>query len=191
LFEHSGFGPLNECNDTINDYTVNPNLASLGFSFNYFSNFYDSVVMYNDGDIYLRGNSTVGPRISVYYLVNTYSSKHHYLFRQETDSARLGKLSLIVQTTTGIEFAASNAFIITWYAYASKYGAYNSFQLIMATNGQNSFLIFNYQTLNHIQNIPLTSAYSSPRGTVFSYFTRVKSTTYNTSGHYVFRVDSR
>jgi hypothetical protein len=68
-------------------------------------------------------------------------------------AAQLTELSVQIKSaySTQSTFAATKAFVITWYQvpFDSDHSKLNTFQVVLVTDGTNSFLIANYDRLDH------------------------------------------
>jgi hypothetical protein len=143
----------------------------MGFTFVYFGDSITQVGLYGDADFELYG-SLAAYRLAAYYGNARYSSGSYYRYRRETNAGRLAKLSSLLLNTSYADmpenFAATNAYIITWYMYpaASNTNLKNSMQMILATDGVYSFLACLIEQIDAAFNVPTEPAtvYSSLPG---------------------------
>jgi hypothetical protein len=185
LFAHSGAGSVNygDSYSSVNGLNV-----SLGFRFGVAGTNVYSATIGRDGDLWLGAY-----RVSVYYLDRSYASIRPYMYRSETNTTRLRELTdRIANSNFGnisSGFWIRNAFVITWHRYGNA-SAWNSFQVILATDGVNSFLMFIYE------NLQIVSANAPPMffdlGLIkWSMWVRTVDTNCNVPGLFIFKVDQQ
>jgi hypothetical protein len=143
----------------------------LGFTFNYFQFACTGISIRQDGDVYLL-NSTGqyalgGVHIGAYFITNGYT--YPYYFRSETNATELYHLGAQIRSASFLysTFAPANAFIITWFLQPSPSNPslFNSFQLILATDGTFSYIVFNFEQLDQSTG---SSFYVAPNSTVYN-----------------------
>jgi hypothetical protein len=203
LFDHNGLGP--DYGDSVSSSYVVPSVP-IGFTFNYFQTPCTSVSVWRDGDVYLLTGANQfsnGYRVSAYHIKDGYN--YPYYYRTETNTSQLYKLSSQIRSSSFnyATFAATSAFIITWFLSPNPQdpSAFNSFQLILATGVNFSFIVYNYEQLD--QRVG-SSYFIAPNNTVYNVNTgrasvvnrlnapgvRAASNSLNPPARQVFRVDA-
>ncbi len=163
--------------------------VSLGFNFPYFGQTITGLSIYPDGDIYLLqsgSSNTNGYQVAVYHITAGYSGP--FLYRSETSTFELNKLSVRIRQATGSTFTATNAFVITWDKNPNPVNAtlLNSFQIVLVTDGFYSFLIFNF---NRLDQTPGSTYFKDANLTVRSVSSSTTGSNCNFPGRLIFRVD--
>ncbi|KAI8498222.1 hypothetical protein Bbelb_241660 [Branchiostoma belcheri] len=135
---------------------------SLSTPYPFFGNTYSSLYVNTNGDISFgseyRGFSpvafpTTGKRLlAVYFtdLITSYQARSGYIYHRETtDAGLLARATTDIRTAFPAEhgsFVATWVYIATWHdiAFFSYSSIRNTFQLVLITDGQKSFALFNY-----------------------------------------------
>jgi hypothetical protein len=184
LFRHSGIDSF--YGDTWFSGTAKT-YVSIGFNFLYFNMPITSVSMYKDArvDLFTPGRLN-RYSLGVYYINAGYAGP--FMYRSERNTNYLYELSILIRQATGSIFTAQNAFVVTYYRDQNPVSTslYNSFQLVLVTDGRFSFLVFNYERLDN----PVGSSYYDNVNTTRNFVNgTVTGSNCNLPGQYVYRVD--
>jgi hypothetical protein len=177
--------------------------VSLGFKLVYFGETVTTVGLGHDADVNLFTESNTVYRAATYYIrpssTQSYLSSGVFMYRSEQDSTRLRTLAdwLLYSTVAEVPyfFVPTNALIITWYQYPAMINGVvrnNSFQLILTTDGTQSFMIFLVDIINGQVYGGQTTFFTTPVGyQAWSDFTNSFSTNCGKWGLRIFRVDGQ
>lgn len=149
---NAGDSAENACDDC--QWTI-----PLGFSYYYFTQFYTDIIITSNGYVSF---GSIGLSISVPASSNSISAYNYDLatstcgtlwYRSITDSTTLTKISSQINSYYApvTSFTATNAFVATWdhICRLSSPGLYGTFQIIIATDGVQHYLMINYGTLDY------------------------------------------
>jgi hypothetical protein len=142
-----------------------------------------------DGDLYLFTSSGSFYRLGVYWIESSYDGSFSH--RTETSSILLNLLSSQIQSATMVSFAATYAFVVTWYQNPAKNNSalLNSYQTILVTDGTYSFLVYNYERLDQVSSGG-ASFFTDPNGNIYNVLASLTGSTYNVPGQFIYRVET-
>ncbi|KAI8515362.1 hypothetical protein Bbelb_061750 [Branchiostoma belcheri] len=160
---HAAFYPYGPGTGDILDPTADDSTSgaqALSTAFPFFGNTYNELFVNTNGDISFgvavtsytpRPFPVTNNRVLAVYFTDIKTSnggRSGYIYHRETtDAAILARATTDIQTA----FPADHgSFVATW-AYVATWHKRNTFQLVMITDGQKSFTLYNYARIDFLQ----------------------------------------
>ena len=149
----------NEANNSLAKGDETCTKINFNFNFNYYGTNYTKCCISINGYISFDALTTSSISPSNNYFIAPFAhdlstmSKGNIYYRLINESPTLSQIGLEISSLyylNTINFIPTNAFIVTWDSvpsYGSSYSGYVSFQIILSTDGSNSYLTINYGSL--------------------------------------------